>query len=496
MASSSRKDYPSVSASPVKSFFVSMLTRDITLEDAILDLLDNCVDGIHRQNGDGGAEPYAGYKADIAFKHDSFSLSDNCGGIPWSLTDYAFRMGPDPKREDYVPGSIGVYGIGLKRAIFKMGRHCLISTQNAKDRYEVEIAPEWLDDETTWDIPVQAAARAKKRDGTDILISDLHEGIKSRFTDGADAFTSDLNRMIATHYAFIIEKGFSVSINGTQIRPRPVKLIVAKRDRRIKRPAIQPFIFKTHADGVTVFLAVGLTRPIPSQDEATSEMEETKYSSLDAGWTIVCNERAVVYCDRTELTGWGEAGVPRYHNQFIAIAGIVDFKSEDPKKLPTTTTKRGVDASSPIYLQVKNKMREGMRLFTDYTNKWKGLAEESQQHLKEGAPMSLEQLKDESKHLSFVATKRSVPVGQQYKPSLPMPKTLETKSRRISFIKDVVEIRRVAEYLFDDPDVSPAAVGEKCFEIASVDSSKPATDRHFKTGHHERDGRDQWSSTS
>jgi hypothetical protein len=30
----------------------------------------------------------------------------------------------------------------------------------------------------------------------------------------------------------------------------------------------------------------------------------------------------------------------------------------------------------------------------------------------------------------------------------------------------------------------------------SVDSSKPAIDRHFKTGHHGRGGRDQWSSTS
>ena len=38
----------SVNASPAKSLFVSMLTRDLTLEDAILDLLDNCVDGILR----------------------------------------------------------------------------------------------------------------------------------------------------------------------------------------------------------------------------------------------------------------------------------------------------------------------------------------------------------------------------------------------------------------------------------------------------------------
>jgi hypothetical protein len=33
---------------PTKRFFVSMLTRDIALDDAILDLLDNCLDGVTR----------------------------------------------------------------------------------------------------------------------------------------------------------------------------------------------------------------------------------------------------------------------------------------------------------------------------------------------------------------------------------------------------------------------------------------------------------------
>ena len=412
---SPRKQYPPVSASPVKSFFVSMLTRDITLEESILDLLDNCVDGIHRQQQHPkGERPYAGYKAEIEFDRDSFSISDNCGGIPWSLTDYAFRMGPDPNREEYVPGAIGVYGIGLKRAIFKMGRHCLISTQNADDRYEVEFTPTWLDDEQTWDIPVKAAPRVKKQDGTEIVIGDLHPGVRARFTDQAEMFKSDLIRMIATHYAFIIGKGFSVSVNRTSVRPRPVKLLFSRNGHKAKEPVIQPFIFKTKTDDdVSIFLAVGLTRPIPSQNEIAGEQEGTKYSSLDAGWTIVCNERAVVYSDRTELTGWGEAGVPKYHNQFIAIAGIVDFQSADPTKLPTTTTKRGVDASSALYLQVKNKMREGLRLFTDYTNKWKGLAEESHDHLRKGAALGLQELQQQARRLPFVSTKRTVPKGEQ-----------------------------------------------------------------------------------
>lgn len=35
----------SINASPTKNFFVEMLTRDIDLKDAILDLLDNCFAG-------------------------------------------------------------------------------------------------------------------------------------------------------------------------------------------------------------------------------------------------------------------------------------------------------------------------------------------------------------------------------------------------------------------------------------------------------------------
>ena len=35
-------------AHPTKRFFVEMLVRDIELKDALLDLLDNCVDGVMR----------------------------------------------------------------------------------------------------------------------------------------------------------------------------------------------------------------------------------------------------------------------------------------------------------------------------------------------------------------------------------------------------------------------------------------------------------------
>ena len=192
-----------------------MLTRDIELSDAILDLLDNCVDGILRQRkNSSGEKPYDGFNAKIIFDENSFSISDNCGGIPWDLHNYAFRMGKDPKNRDNDLPTVGVYGIGMKRAIFKIGKQCLISTRNQDDCYEVEITPKWiLEEPDNWNLPVYESSQPDKEEGTTIVIDELNEGIATRFGDEKEDFTRELTNMVKTHYAFILDKGFEVKIN-------------------------------------------------------------------------------------------------------------------------------------------------------------------------------------------------------------------------------------------------------------------------------------------
>ena len=450
------KDH-TVDARPVKSFFVEMLTRDIELVDAILDLLDNCVDGILRQKGNSSGEtPYAGFKAEIKFDENSFSISDNCGGIPWSLHNYAFRMGKEREDRDSNLPTVGVYGIGMKRAIFKIGKQCLISTQNEGDCYEVEITPGWIAEPNNWHLPVSESPPSNTEDGTTIVIDELNEGITTHFRERKELFTLELTEKVKTHYAFILGKGFEVQINGKPVEAKPTKLVFNEK--------IKPYIYQTEINGVKVFLSVGFTRAIPSQEDVNSEQEKRRYSSMDAGWTIICNDRAVLYCDRTELTGWGEAGVPRYHTQFIAISGIVEFQSNDAEKLPTTTTKRGIDASSLLYLQVKNKMREGMQIFTNYTNKWKDNVSESKAHIGSGEPYTLDEIKKEAKNLKLSSVKSGLG-GKQFKPKVPLPKPEESTEKRISYNKELDDILTVQEYLFREKEVSPSKVGEKCFDL-------------------------------
>ena len=458
-----KNKYDTVDATPVKSFFVDMLTRDIELVDAILDLLDNCVDGILRQKKNSSGEtPYEGFEAEIKFDKDSFSIADNCGGIPWSHHEYAFRMGKDPENRDSNLPTVGVYGIGMKRAIFKIGRQCLISTKNEEDCYEVEITPKWIEQSDNWKLPVFESSQPDKEDGTTIVIDELHQGIATHFGGEKENFSRELIRKIETHYAFIIAKGFLVTVNGQRVVPNPTKLIFVETEDE-KGFAIRPYIYRTEVDGVNIFLSVGFTRPIPSQEEINDEQEEKRYSSMDAGWTIICNDRAVLYCDRTELTGWGDAGVPRYHTQFIAISGIVEFQSNDASKLPMTTTKRGIDASSSLYLQVKNRMREGMKVFTNFTNQWKGKGDASQEYIDSGKALALDETKTKSEKLKLNPV-RSGLRGMQFMPKLPRPKPDPSSKKRISYSKDLEEIQIVQDYLFEENSVTPSQVGEKCFD--------------------------------
>ena len=65
---------------PTKEFFVDMLVRDIPLDRAIMDLVDNCIDGAKRLRGD-GENAFSGLFIKIFISGKEFSIEDNCGGF-------------------------------------------------------------------------------------------------------------------------------------------------------------------------------------------------------------------------------------------------------------------------------------------------------------------------------------------------------------------------------------------------------------------------------
>ena len=145
---SSPIDEMEINANPTKEFFIYMLTKDIELERAILDLIDNSIDGAKRLRSDGD---YEGLTLEIQISTDGLTIEDNCGGIPVEVAQkYAFRFGR-PHDMPETQKSVGQFGVGMKRSIFKLGKKALIKSKSSDGEFEVSIdVDEWLVDPKNW----------------------------------------------------------------------------------------------------------------------------------------------------------------------------------------------------------------------------------------------------------------------------------------------------------------------------------------------------------
>lgn len=85
-----------VNSSPSKTFFIDMITKDVSVESAILDLIDNAIDS-HKKHKKRGEKSKIQITLDL--KNDYFSIEDNCGGMTKEdAVNKAFKFGNNESR--------------------------------------------------------------------------------------------------------------------------------------------------------------------------------------------------------------------------------------------------------------------------------------------------------------------------------------------------------------------------------------------------------------
>jgi len=356
MPNKNEKESPAVAkAYPRKHFFFEMFTRDISLEDCILDLIDNSIDGLIRdrdinitssilsssRNGD---PVHSKNRAAIviSFSNKEFTIEDTCGGIDRTLaTEDIFNFG---HAAGETGGALGVYGIGLKRAIFKIGNHFRMESHTSEDGFLVDLnVKRWSQEDKTiedWTIPITFTEKAKSATsaGTKITITSLRPEVVMRLNDGGLA--NRLHTTISQTYGLFLGRFVDVTLNGNRIEPFQIPIGESKD----VHPAREQF---TEGE-VTVQLFASLA----------ARDEKGEWPAERAGWYALCNGRVVVAADKTELTGWGVQGAPVWHmGKFRGFVGVVFFQSKNALALPWTTTKRGLNRESPVYQRARNLMR-------------------------------------------------------------------------------------------------------------------------------------------
>jgi hypothetical protein len=337
-----------VPAFPKKEFFRQMFTRDISLEDCILDLVDNSIDSLIRtQNIDISASVEALGPAQfppreslpdvkITLSTEQVVITDACGGISRAdAEDHVFSFGSVPGQSNT---TLGVYGIGMKRAMFKIGNTFSIESRQAPNGFRVflEDVEAWSKKDDTleqWRIPIESLADAANgRPGVTITITNLHEEVKTRLQDGG--IEGNLRQAVSQTYCMFLDRFVAVSLNDKPVPPNLIPIAESED--------IPPSIDKFESHGVRVTIIAGLA-------------PKRSWSYEKAGWYVLCNGRVVVSADKSDLTTWGPPR-PIFQNKFNGFVGIAFFQSKDPLLLPWTTAKRGLNRESAVYQLARNKM--------------------------------------------------------------------------------------------------------------------------------------------
>ena len=341
-------------ANPNKRFFLEMFTRDISLEGCILDLIDNSIDSYvnlkklflkdilipqkdvrkTKQTDNDKNEEIP--TINIKITPNKFIIQDNCGGITFDVAqNEIFKFGHSQGRAS---GQLGVYGIGLKRAIFKMGRHIVVESLSEKGGFISNIdSVKWLEDEE-WRFPLKRIAQRNELNkfGTTITITSLHQEISDKIKHGS--VIQRLSTLIAQTYGLFIDNIVKIKVNNNFIE----KAIPSFSQSKNLVTAVKQDTY----DGIDIRIYAGLA----------AKQESGYWKDEFAGWYIACNGRIVVYADKGRKTGWVAPYGPTYQPQYRGFLGVVLFFSDDPLSLPWTTTKRDINQESRVYMYTLGQM--------------------------------------------------------------------------------------------------------------------------------------------
>lgn len=426
-------------ASPEKRLFISLLTRDIPLIAAFLDLIDNSINA--------AVEPYSarlksadeyltlfsdesvtpGVNISLLISGEKIEIKDTAGGISATMAkEHVFKFGRDAE-----PGSgtdrLSVYGIGLKRAIFKLGNKITMRSEHIEGGFDLKLdVTKWAQSSQppwTFDITPREPVSADKT-CTTIVVTDLYDEVRRRISDGV--FEGQLRDGVARTYAYYLAKLVNISVNTTPVEGINIELG--------KNHASENYDF----ENVTCAVTAGIGVP-----------QAGAFRDKSSGWFVFCNGRAVISADKSPLTGWGGGSLPIFQPKHRPFLGTVFFVSEDPSLLPWTTTKSNINEDSAIWQTAKRHMSSLGREVVSFLDG---------RYTDEGTEVPSKDLQEASGGNRVSVLSAAVAKARSFK----VPKSSENTSTRVQYDARVSDIKKIAAHV-KRPSMSASDVGRHTF---------------------------------
>lgn len=339
-----KKQVGKLNAVPSKRLFLSIIA-DYDLNKSVCELIDNAFDMWTRS---GRAAAVA---IDVRLDRDEnrIVVQDNAGGV--AKDELTFIVGPGQSGSDATDDTIGIFGVGTKRAVVALAKEIRIVTRVPKaDTFQVEFDEGWLAEED-WHLPLFQVTDVLPGT-TSVELSRLRVSID----ESAEALLR--NHLSATYAKFLTMANVSLSLNGVEIVPRFF-------DQWSYPPKFGPRRYSGSmrtAQGREVELEVlaGLSN--------TSSPTSGEY-----GVYFYCNDRLVAPAMKSLDVGFakGMAGLP--HPKVSLTKVIVSIKG-DAEAMPWNSSKSDISTNHPTFLALHswlvNVVSDYARMSRIWTSSW------------------------------------------------------------------------------------------------------------------------------
>jgi hypothetical protein len=314
-----------IDATPSKRLYLSIIA-DYDISKGICELIDNALD-IWIKNE---RRTKLRIEVNLDLTQQTIFVSDNAGGI--GKANLSNIVGPGHTSNNEKDETIGIFGVGTKRAVVALAMAIKIRTRNLRETtFQVEFDDDWLLNSDDWRLPVYAVADIEPNSTTIELT-------KLRIRLDEEKLENLRLHLGKTYNRFLTHKNLEIFLNSDAIVPIS-----------FEKWAYPPNYEPRHYSG-SIPTSTGEVVAIEAIGGLTMESNP---SGGDWGVYIYCNDRLIVAGLKTFDVGFatGLAGKP---HPDISLLRVLLFINGSAKFMPWNSSKSDINSSNEIFLVIRN----------------------------------------------------------------------------------------------------------------------------------------------
>jgi Histidine kinase-, DNA gyrase B-, and HSP90-like ATPase len=331
-----------LNATPEKRMYWSIIS-DYDIKTGICELVDNAIDIWMREE----AQRDLLVELTLDAERQLIQIKDNAGGV--KEENLRLLVAPGASLNSPDAETIGIFGVGSKRAVVALAETVTIRTRHWRDKsFQIDIGKEWLESED-WQIPhfeIPAVAKGA-------TIVDL-SALRKTFDE---LLVKDLITHFGQTYAWFLKKGnFEVRVNGVSVTPVDFDAWAFPRGFEPRRAILRVNLKEDGA--VNIEVTAGLIRDRDPVRE-------------NYGVYFYCNHRLIVKERKSRDVGYfitSEAGVP--HPDASLCRAIVRING-GAQLMPWNSTKSDINVNHPVFQAIRPTLIQLVSHFSSLSRRLK-----------------------------------------------------------------------------------------------------------------------------